>query len=91
MTLGSPEHRARIVRCMELKRDDVRQIFIDVEHWNAQHPHEQPIDPDPDGALRRLLDGLEFSLACEASKGGVGPIEPIDFVAPDGTKKREEH
>ena len=49
-----------------LKRRDrlaheIEQIFIDAEHWNecVRQGHEDPIDPDPDGALMRLLASLQ--------------------------------
>lgn len=39
-------------------RAEINQIFLDAEHWNRLHPHETPIDPDPDGGLRRTLAAL---------------------------------
>lgn len=48
-----------------LKRRDqliceIEQIFTDAEHWNlcVRASHEEPINPDPDGELRRMLSGL---------------------------------
>lgn len=39
---------------------EIEQIFIDAEHWNdhVRKSSEAPIDPDPDGALKRLLENL---------------------------------
>jgi hypothetical protein len=34
---------------------EIRQIFLDAEHWNRLHPDEEPLDPDPQGELRALL------------------------------------
>ena len=46
---------------------EIEQIFIDVEYWNdnIRKPHEEPIDPDPDGMLGRLKDGLMKFIECE--------------------------
>lgn len=48
-----------------LKRRDklaheIEQIFLDAEHWNTcvRKSHEAPIDPDPDGELKRILVSL---------------------------------
>jgi hypothetical protein len=38
----------------------ITAIFDDVAQWNRTHPGEEPIRPDPDGALAR---GLEQALA----------------------------
>lgn len=39
---------------------EIEQIFIDAEHWNqcVRQSSEAPIDPDPDGELRRILNAL---------------------------------
>ena len=38
-----------------MARQEIAQLFLDVEHWNCvRKPDEQPIDPDPDGDLRRI-------------------------------------
>lgn len=36
----------------------IASIFEDAERWNATHPDEQPIDPDPDGLLRSIHASL---------------------------------
>ncbi len=35
---------------------EVNEIFWDCDHWNdyVRKPHEKPIDPDPDGTLKRI-------------------------------------
>lgn len=40
---------------------DIEQIFIDAQHWNecVRETHEAPIDPDPDGELKRILEALK--------------------------------
>lgn len=42
---------------------EIRQIFLDAEHWNRLHPEEEPIDPDPDDVLARDQVWLEASIA----------------------------
>lgn len=56
-------------RAMKL-RADIEQIFIDCASWNdnARKPGEALIDPDPDGKLRRMADGLDRMLSAEASR-----------------------
>jgi hypothetical protein len=63
---------------MRKLRDEVRQMFVDAASWNenARKPDEAPIDPDPYGDLKRLLD--ELNRALEHDKGH-GPIERINF------------
>ena len=48
-----------IQRVMTLK-DEIDQIFIDTEYWNdnVRMADEESIDPDPDGILRMLREGL---------------------------------
>lgn len=57
--------RDRLVGNALRLRDEIRQIFIDVASWNdnVRAPGEDPIDPDPDGSLQRILDGIDASLA----------------------------
>ena len=48
------------VRARKLKAE-IEQQFLDADHWNRSHPEEEPIDIDPDGALRSCLaycDGI---------------------------------
>lgn len=56
-------------RAMRL-RVDIEQIFIDTAHWNvhARPACDERIDPDPDGKLRRMADGLDRMLATEAAR-----------------------
>jgi hypothetical protein len=48
--------RARLVAKVRAARQDIAQIFLDCDHWNREvrQPHEAPVDPDPNGDLRRL-------------------------------------
>jgi hypothetical protein len=50
--------RQRLIAEAKRIAREIDQIFLDAEHWNAAHPHEEPIDPDPDGVLRRIRAGL---------------------------------
>lgn len=93
ITLGSPEHRARIISKMRRSRDEIRQMFTDAASWNdnstARKNGAPPIDIDPDGSLRRILEGLEFSLAAEAAAPGLGRIEPVAGVPGARPDERE--
>jgi hypothetical protein len=58
------EHRARIIeRVIEL-RAEVQSQFDMIAHWNehVRKPHEEPIDPDPDGLLGLLLQKLDAQI-----------------------------
>jgi hypothetical protein len=49
-------------------RAEIDQIFVDAEYWNSEHPNDQPIDPDPDGRLRSIADGIDAMLAKEQER-----------------------
>ena len=68
--------RDRILKKARAVRDDIEQQFLDIAHWNThvRKPDEEPIDPDPDGVLRKLQDRLTRMLAADK---GYGPIPPI--------------
>ena len=55
--------RANILREAYRIKTEIAQIFADADYWNINHPNEEPINPDPDGALRRLADGVDRTLA----------------------------
>ncbi len=42
------------VRAQQNKAE-IEELFATMEHWNRTHPEEEPIDVDPDGALRSAL------------------------------------
>jgi hypothetical protein len=52
------ERRAQLVEKVLAARQEIAQLFLDVSRWNnsVRKPGEEPIDPDPDGDLRLLLD-----------------------------------
>lgn len=60
--------RARLVERARVLRGEIEQVFTDVAHWNdeVRKADEAPIDPDPDGRLRRMADGLDRLLEDEA-------------------------
>ena len=62
--------RAEIVSRARQMRRNIAQIFDDAAHWNSQHvPWKgKPIDPDPDGQLRRIADGLDRMLTAEDAR-----------------------
>lgn len=63
--------RALILNNARISRDEIRQIFTDVASWNmnskARANGAAPIDPDPDGQLRRMLRSLESFIEREES------------------------
>lgn len=62
----APERAAIIARARKL-RAEIAQTFADAEHWNRVHvPWKgKPIDPDPDGQLQRIAEGIDRMLAHE--------------------------
>lgn len=70
-SIGS-DRRASIVARASKLRQEIAQQFADAEHWNRVNvPWKgEPIDPDPDGRLRRIANGIDRMLAGEARKEG---------------------
>lgn len=60
--------RAQIIAKAARMCDEIGQIFLDAQHWNNIHPDEEPINPDPDGMLTRMLKDLEHFLRTERIK-----------------------
>lgn len=60
-----------LARGMRL-RLEIEQIFIDCAAWNdnseARQEGAEPIDPDPDGQMRRIADGLDKHHAQESQR-----------------------
>ena len=64
-----------ITRTRKIK-SEIEQIFIDAAHWNenVRKPRQVPIDPDPDGKLALILEGLNKTLKTEEGRrlnGGI--------------------
>ncbi len=61
-----PTRQSLIGRVKKLKAE-IEQIFIDAAHWNenVRSADESPIDPDPDGQLKKILDGINRTLEKE--------------------------
>ena len=59
--------RAEIIERYKNLREKIRQTFLDVEHWNRVHTPWKgaPIDPDPDGQLRRIAERIDRMLSRE--------------------------
>lgn len=68
-----PPDRQRIIARAVVQRAEIEQIFTDIASWNdnstARQQGAEAIDPDPDGSLRRLADGLDRMLAAEIVPG----------------------
>lgn len=61
----APRTLQEVVAEARRQRREIAQLFMDVAHWNGTHPGEPPIDPDPDGQLRRIDDVLGKFLSTE--------------------------
>jgi hypothetical protein len=48
-------------------RREIKQIFSDAEYWNmnTRKPHEEVINPDPNGQLKRIANNLDAMLKNE--------------------------
>lgn len=59
--------RSRILQRLQITRGEIEQIFTDIASWNdnARQGDEQPIDPDPDGQLRKMADWIDRVLEDE--------------------------
>jgi hypothetical protein len=42
---------------------NVRQMVLDIDHWNRAHPKELPIELDDEGKLAAALKPIGLSLA----------------------------
>lgn len=63
------ERREVLVNRMRLMRENIREWFDAIDHWNAAHPDEDPLDKvalDPGLVMARAADALDQSLAREA-------------------------
>lgn len=65
MSDPATERAALITRAVTM-RAEIQSIFDDADHWNRVHPREEPINPDPGGLLRRIVDGIDKMLAAES-------------------------
>jgi len=61
--------RSAIIRKIRRAKGEIEQYFVDVEHWNSMHPDE-PIDGDPGGRMRRILDAYTECLRHEERIAG---------------------
>lgn len=57
--------RLQIIKEARRIRDECQQIIIDCEHWNRSNPTVKPIDPDPDGSLKKRITEMEALLSNE--------------------------
>ncbi len=58
-----PRSKALILVRAKAQRAEIKQLFLDVDHWNRTHPGEEPLEADPRGDLARLLEWLEKLIA----------------------------
>jgi hypothetical protein len=64
IALVRPSRKAIIARARFL-RVEIQQIFDDAAHWNRINPNQENINPDPDGELRAIAEGIDAMLAKE--------------------------
>ena len=62
--------RQRMIERAQVLRGEIEQIFTDCAAWNdnVRQGGESLMDPDPDGSLRRMADGLDRMLEDEAHR-----------------------
>lgn len=71
MNRDAESQRQVIVQRARALRAEIAQHFTDVEHWNNNQARKDAaavIDPDPDGILRRMADGLDRMLDAESKR-----------------------
>jgi hypothetical protein len=75
--MDDAQRRALLARARRI-RADVQAIFDDAAYWNehVRPPGEAPIDPDPEGDMRLILDGIDRMLTNDK---GFGPLAPIIY------------
>lgn len=54
--------------------DEIKQMFVDAEYWNNLHP-DHPIDPDPDGFLKHMLEVIGGMLEREKTRSMGIPMD----------------
>jgi hypothetical protein len=59
--------RQALVQRMRQQRDEIRQWFYDIEHWNRLHPTDAFMldEIDPSGMMAKFAAALDLSLARE--------------------------
>lgn len=65
-SLGENSRAVIVARARKL-RGEIAQMFADAEHWNRVNVlwKGPAIDPDPDGQIKRIADGIDRMLAKE--------------------------
>lgn len=74
MSDPTPAERAHIMARGRRLRAEIEVIFTTCDHWNRLHPDEEPVDPDPDGSLRRIAEALDRQFADDTGEGLIPPI-----------------
>lgn len=62
--------RQQIITEVDRLRQEIAQLFTAAHHWNehVRKPNEARIDPDPDGQLRKIAQGIDAMLATERGR-----------------------
>jgi hypothetical protein len=76
--------RAQVIAEAVRIRGEIAQLFSDTEHWNSINPDKEPVDPDPDGTLKRMAAGIDKGLKREDYAAVVEELaQAIWEAAPD--------
>lgn len=67
--------RAEVIADARAMLDEIELHFSSVAHWNRTHPDERPIDPDPDGQLRRVAENISHMLVNDKGRGPLQETE----------------
>ncbi|MGE3276747.1 MAG: hypothetical protein AB7O67_16670 [Vicinamibacterales bacterium] len=72
--------RQSIIARATTLREEIRQYFDDVAHWNTQvrRDGDAPVDPDPDGKLRRIARGIDRMLLEEGASRAIVDSVKLD-------------
>ena len=67
--MSDSQRKALLDRAVRV-RAEIEQIFIDCALWNdhVRRPFQPPIDPDPEGQLRRVAESLDRFFTAEAAR-----------------------
>ena len=74
---GTRRERAELVADARRLFEQIEEIFADAAAHNRMHP-AHPIDPDPDGRLRRAAESLSYQLVTDTGRGPLAPLDPLD-------------
>ncbi len=69
---GRVRSRVELIEDLKRLRASIEQMFIDAVKWNDGRV--DPVDPDPNGEMRKMADSIDAVLATDP---GHGPLQQI--------------